>query len=87
MDLKQFDLKGFAEDVAANLPSYAVPLFLRFRAAQEVTGTFKFRKVELKEQGFDPEACGEPVYALIKGEYVPVDGKLYAAITTGEQKI
>ncbi len=87
VDLKQFDLKGFAEDVAANLPSYAVPLFLRFRAAQEVTGTFKFRKVELKEQGFDPEACGEPVYALIKGEYVPVDGKLYAAITTGEQKI
>ncbi len=86
-DLQQFDLKAFADEISEALPSYAVPLFLRFREAQEVTGTFKFRKVELKEQGFDPDACGEPVYALIKGEYLPVDAKLYKAIVAGEQKL
>ncbi|MDX1497745.1 MAG: long-chain-acyl-CoA synthetase [Salinisphaeraceae bacterium] len=86
-DLKDFDLKGFAEELGEALPSYAMPLFLRFREAQEVTGTFKFRKVELKEQGFDPDACGEPVYALVKGEYLPVDAKLFAQIEAGEVKL
>ncbi|MGB1581967.1 MAG: long-chain-acyl-CoA synthetase, partial [Nevskiales bacterium] len=85
--LDEFDMQGFADELSEALPAYAMPLFLRFREAQEITGTFKFRKVELKEQGFDPDACGEPVYALIKGAYVPVDGSLFEAINAGEVKV
>lgn len=71
-ELTAFDFEGFIKHLNEALPTYAVPQYLRFREAQEVTGTFKFRKVELKKQGFDPQACGEPVYALNNGQYVEV---------------
>jgi acyl-CoA synthetase (AMP-forming)/AMP-acid ligase II len=71
-DLKDFDFSGFIQHLNNALPSYAVPQYLRFREAQEVTGTFKFRKVELKKQGFDPVACAEPVFALEQGQYVEI---------------
>lgn len=70
--LNEFDLSGLIAHLNNSLPAYAVPQYLRFREAQEMTGTFKFRKVELKQQGFDPVACAEPVYALVDRQYVPV---------------
>lgn len=60
----EFDGKGVAEALTKALPAYAVPLFVRLRAEQEVTGTFKFRKVEVREQGFDPSRVNEPLYVL-----------------------
>ena len=39
-------------------------LFLRLRQEQETTSTFKFRKVELKQEGFDPAKVNEPLYVL-----------------------
>ena len=71
-ELAAFDFAGFAEHLSGHLPSYAVPLYLRFRETQEMTGTFKFRKVELKKEGFDPVACGEPVYQLLNDQYQPL---------------
>jgi len=70
--LDAFDFAGFLAHLNDLLPSYAVPQYLRFREAQEMTGTFKFRKVELKKAGFDPVACGEPVYALSGTGYQPL---------------
>lgn len=70
--LADFDFTGFIQHLNASLPAYAVPQYLRFREAQEITGTFKFRKVELKKEGFDPRACGEPVYELENGAYVEI---------------
>lgn len=67
--LEKFDLTGFFAHLNEQLPVYAVPLYIRFREAQELTGTFKLRKVELKKEGFDPVACGEPVYQLKNGQY------------------
>ena len=40
-------------------------LFIRVQAAQETTGTFKYRKVELKQEGFDPERISEPLFVLV----------------------
>ncbi|MDP0919214.1 hypothetical protein Q6272_29630, partial [Klebsiella pneumoniae] len=45
-------------------PHYAVPLFLRIKVKMETTGTFKYQKVRLKEEAFDPEkatrGCAAP---------------------------
>jgi acyl-CoA synthetase (AMP-forming)/AMP-acid ligase II len=41
--------------VETELPSYAVPRFLRVVESMSTTGTFKQTKVDLREQGWDPE--------------------------------
>ena len=56
---------ALAQHLCAQLPAYAVPLFLRLREEQETTSTFKFRKVELKREGFDPAQVSEPLYVLL----------------------
>jgi len=51
----EFDLKGFADFVRSELPRYQQPLFLRLlQGEMEITGTFKHRKVDYRDQGFDP---------------------------------
>mmetsp|Transcript_28891 Transcript_28891/g.56713 ORF Transcript_28891/g.56713 Transcript_28891/m.56713 type:complete len:624 (+) Transcript_28891:47-1918(+) len=37
-----------------NLPSYAIPIFIRLLPQMAITGTFKHQKVELRKQGADP---------------------------------
>jgi fatty-acyl-CoA synthase len=44
------------------LPSYARPLFIRITPAIETTGTFKFRKVDLVRDGFDPAKIEQTLY-------------------------
>ncbi|MCP4757353.1 MAG: AMP-binding protein [Proteobacteria bacterium] len=41
----------FGEFVQANLPSYAIPRFLRFRQQLEMTATHKVKNVDLKKEG------------------------------------
>lgn len=84
-----FDGAALAQLLRDNLPAYAVPLFIRLRPEQEITGTFKFRKVEVKQEGFDPGRVSEPLYALIdpaKG-YEPITPELYARITRGDVRL
>ena len=68
-------------------PAYAVPVFLRVKAAMETTGTFKYQKAGLKKEGFDPAQCGgEAVHVLLPGtsRYVPVTDEVYADIIAGK---
>ncbi|HSW12859.1 MAG TPA: long-chain-acyl-CoA synthetase [Solimonas sp.] len=85
----EFDGAGLAKLLCSDLPAYAVPLFLRLRPEQEVTGTFKYRKVDLKKQGFDPAQVDEPLYVLCdraKG-YEPVTAELFRRIAAGELRL
>ncbi len=50
-----FDLAAFRAEVAQRLPPYARPVFLRILTKLEATGTFKPRKQELLQAGFDPD--------------------------------
>ncbi|MBT6432695.1 MAG: long-chain-acyl-CoA synthetase [Deltaproteobacteria bacterium] len=65
--LKEFDAKALSESLQSSLPAYALPIFIRLRSELEVTGTFKHRKVDLKEQGFDVNQLKDPVYAWLPG--------------------
>ena len=80
-----FDGAGLAAQLLQQLPAYAVPLFVRLRKEQEITGTFKYRKVELKREGFDPGRIGEPLYVLLDASrgYEPLTAELFRQIETG----
>lgn len=62
-EFEDLGLDDLATYLRQHLPAYAVPVFLRPRPEQEVTGTFKYRKVELKREGYAPER-DDPVYVL-----------------------
>jgi fatty-acyl-CoA synthase len=81
----EFDLGAFRAEVASRLPSYARPVFLRILSTLEATGTFKPRKQDLMQSGFDPSRVTDPLYFddARSQRYVPLDAALYAAIVDG----
>jgi fatty-acyl-CoA synthase len=84
-----FDLAAFRADVAQRLPAYARPVFLRLLRSIESTGTFKPRKQELVQAGFDPARISDPLYFDdSRGQaYVPLDAALFAAISAGAIRV
>ena len=71
-DGADFDGKALAHTVFKQLPAYALPLFVRVVESMEHTTTFKSRKVDLREQAYDP-GVEDPVYVLAGRDegYVP----------------
>jgi fatty-acyl-CoA synthase len=57
-----FDIIALAAAVDAGLPAYARPVFVRLQPEIEITGTFKYRKMDLVAEGFDPTVVKQPVY-------------------------
>jgi len=85
----EFDLTAFRADVAQRLPAYARPVFLRLMETIESTGTFKPRKQDLMNAGFDPTRIKDKLYFddPRTQAYVPLDAALYAAISAGGVRI
>jgi fatty-acyl-CoA synthase len=78
-----FDPAAFRAHMAARLPVYARPLFLRLVASLALTETFKQKKQALAQQGFDPAAAKDPLFADCGAGFVPLDAALYARINSG----
>ena len=83
------DYAALAQHLIANLPTYAVPLFIRESKEADTTGTFKFRKVEAVKDGFDPATVQDPLWILDakQGVYTPLTGDTHAAIVSGEVRL
>ncbi|WP_181704572.1 long-chain-acyl-CoA synthetase [Chthonobacter rhizosphaerae] len=81
----EIDLDGLSRHLDSQLPAYAKPIFLRIKSDIEVTGTFKLKKLDLVEEGFDPDRIADPIFFLHPAEkrYVRLDGDLYRAIVSG----
>lgn len=81
------DWLQLAQHVKKELPSYAIPYFVRPMSAQDITGTFKHRKVELVKEGWS--ACGDAVffYDTAACNYVPLDADLRRRIELSQIKI
>lgn len=83
-----FDLTSFQRSVEASLAPYAQPLFLRLLPTFETTGTFKYRKLDLVRDGFDPARVSEPLYFKLPGAgYAPIGEALHAEILSGAFKL
>lgn len=85
----RFDGARVARLLRERLPPYAVPLFIRLRREQEVTTTFKYRKVDLKREGFDPALIAEPLYFLdgTANNYKRLNAALHEKIVRGEIRV
>jgi fatty-acyl-CoA synthase len=86
---EDFDLATFADHVAARLPLYAHPLFLRISTTLDTTETFKQKKHQLAREGFDPTVVTDPLYVRdpVSGAYRPLQSDDRAGISSGEIRI
>ncbi|MCG8422792.1 MAG: long-chain-acyl-CoA synthetase [Proteobacteria bacterium] len=84
--VKEFALDQMLAHMLAELPSYAVPIFVRVTDSLVVTGTFKHRKVELREQGYDPGVSDDPMYVLLPRQpaYRRLTREVHARIRSGD---
>ncbi|MBX3479809.1 MAG: long-chain-acyl-CoA synthetase [Caulobacter sp.] len=84
-----FDIKTLHEKVEADMPAYAQPIFIRLQRQIETTGTFKYRKVDLVEDGFDPGKTRDPIYFKnpVRKTYVKLTKASYAKVLAGEFKL
>ena len=83
---RDFDLAALHAHVAANLPRYARPVFVRLLDALDLTGTFKVKKAALAEDGFDVSHI-DRLYIDDGGGYRPLTPDAYAAIVSGERRL
>jgi len=85
-----FDYTAFGQHLRNTLPAYAVPLFIRVReSGQELTGTFKHKKVDLKKAGFDAKKVNEPLYVLLPDNdgYVPLTTTLKKQLDSSDIRL
>ncbi|XP_022818466.1 long-chain fatty acid transport protein 1-like [Spodoptera litura] len=82
---RTLDLATLAKGLRSSLPVFARPLFIRILPESPLTATFKLKKKELMEQGFDVEIVSDPMYFMDQktGEYVPLTQKLFDDIMQG----
>ncbi len=85
----RLDLAGLHRHLAEHLPDYAQPLFLRIRDEIDLTSTFKQKKLDLKNQGFDPSRSSDPIYFNdpAADAFVPLDTELFQRIQTGQTRL
>jgi fatty-acyl-CoA synthase len=85
----EFDLGAFRNELAGKLPQYARPVFLRIVPTLEVTGTFKLRKQELADQGYDPARTDDPLYIESARQdcYERLDILLHQRIANGLERL
>jgi fatty-acyl-CoA synthase len=83
------DLATLRTYLAAQLPDYAHPLFLRIRSEIDKTATFKQRKIEMAKEGFDPAHVADALYFddPRARAYVRLDEALYGQIASGKVRL
>ncbi|XP_013788017.1 long-chain fatty acid transport protein 1-like, partial [Limulus polyphemus] len=82
---RKINMKELSSDLHRQLPSYAVPLFIRLVDRLETTGTYKLTKVGLQKEGFDIHKIPDSIYYLDKETkcYLPLDENTYQLIHSG----
>jgi fatty-acyl-CoA synthase len=82
-----FDPAAFAAYAQPRLPPYAQPVFLRLLPGIVVTGTFKYRKLDLVADGFDPAKVKDPLYVKGPRGYQKLTKAVFAKIMAGELRL
>jgi fatty-acyl-CoA synthase/citronellyl-CoA synthetase len=77
-NIKDFDSAAFSRHLNEKLPAYAVPVFVRIREQEEITGTLKYRKVELKKEHYDLKQVSEPMFVMLpkQDNFIPLEQDL-----------
>jgi fatty-acyl-CoA synthase len=84
----RFAAREFATWADEQLPPYARPVFVRLAKTLETTGTFKYRKVDLVADGFDPSKIDGQIYVRGgKAGYTKLTDEGFAAIQSGQHRL
>ena len=84
----RFGARAFADWVDQELPVYARPVFLRLIKSADTTGTFKYRKMDLVADGFDPQKVDGQIYVRGgKSGYTKMSEAARQAILNGETRL
>ena len=83
----KFVAKDFGAYVAEQLPPYAQPVFVRIARSLETTGTFKYRKIDLVADAFDPALPGQVYVRGGKAGYQKLTAEAYEAILSGSTRL
>ena len=83
------NLTALRDHLAQQLPEYARPVFLRIRKNNDVTTTFKQKKINLLKEGFDPTLTTDPIYFNDpqRKAFVRVDPELYHRIKNAKVRL
>ena len=86
---KDFDLELLRRTLVAQLPAYARPVFVRFLSTLEITGTFKLRKQELMQEGYDPARVRDALFidSATAGRYLPLDAARLEQLNSGALRL
>ena len=63
-----------------------VRLLLGLRDDEGVTATFKYSKVALKREGYDPTVVHDAMYVLTPDGYVPMTATIWLALSAGTHR-
>jgi len=76
---EEFDLKGLYDHLKENLPSYAIPIFLRFKINLETTPTLKLKKFNLKKEEYNLNIIDDHIYVMLpsKSEFCRLTEDIY----------
>lgn len=67
-ETKGFEPHKLLSYLTDNLPTYAIPVFIRITDAIEKTGTFKYRKVDIQKLGYSLDNQQDEVFVLLPKE-------------------
>jgi fatty-acyl-CoA synthase len=86
---ENLNLTALHDHLAQRLPDYARPVFLRIRHDIDVTSTFKQKKLDLVDDGYDPARSSDPIYFNDpqRKAFVRMDRALYDAINSGQIRL
>ncbi|OTF72801.1 hypothetical protein BLA29_010917 [Euroglyphus maynei] len=87
-DNNQINLEHLYEFMKNRIPEYAIPKFIRFTKKIELTGTQKYIKYPLREQGIDLKRItndDDQLYYFDRTiqKYQPLNGDVYDKIING----
>ncbi|HEX3920457.1 MAG TPA: long-chain-acyl-CoA synthetase [Caulobacteraceae bacterium] len=83
------DLAALRAHLAARLPDYARPVFLRLAAGLEVTETFKLKKQTLAAEGWDLDLVSDPLFFddRAAGAYVRLGETMAEQVRSGALRL
>lgn len=83
------DKTALCKKLKENLPSYAMPIFLRIMKSLPMTGTFKLKKLDLQKEGYNINTVTDDIYyynATLKN-YELLTQKVYSDIVNGKLRL
>lgn len=83
-----FDPVGLASYLDQELPVYAAPVFIRLLSEVETTGTFKYKKSDLKQIAYHLGRTQDPLWVRLPGEnkFTQLNDELYNKICSKQYR-